>query len=684
VIGRIITGDALVEMAKMEAESVDTIITDPPYGLNPQNINKRVNEVFGRCFNIMLPNLDKANPKRVKYSDFVSILREGSHLGGIESLMVIDSWIGVPESPVDFDCNIEIRQKEINTGDITASFNVSNAVLVDKVDSQGTKFIGNYVLDFGDSVDFSTGNVLTGNIGEFSPGGLCVPISSIRSAFLPQLERDFPFPVNRHGILDLIWSVDNSRSNPPSPGFVLTSRGAEDQPMLVFNAAGRANDFAATITTIDKDRFGNFVSPELVRAPSITGGLPTELKPCRVSLILNTADGAESFCYLHLYLPKNLLSSINTILDKSSGFMGKRWDYEVPSVEVWAECLRVAKPGATLLCFAGTRTQHRMAVNIEDAGWRLVDCLMWLYGQGFPKAQDIGKSVNATINTGGSSPRNLRKDRQGEEYKPTGQIDYQKGRMFSSEIEQDDKCVGLCPKAQPWDGWKSHGLKPAYEPIILAMKPNDGSYADNALKHGVGGLWIDGGKIGAEIIPPQKQGKDIRNNSWSGQGGKSDYTSKGSVGRYPANVILDEKAARMLDEATGNTSQTGNRKDKHRIQQEIVNTPFSRGVNAPEYTDSGGASRFFYCAKASKRERGEGNTHSTVKPLSLMQYLCRLTKTPTGGIVLDPFCGSGSTLLAAQREGRSFIGIELNPAYAEMARRRIEADCPIFNQVETA
>ena len=294
-------------------------------------------------------------------------------------------------------------------------------------------------------------------------------------------------------------------------------------------------------------------------------------------------------------------NSIDTIItDPPYGisFMGKKWDYNVPDKKVWEECLRVLKPGGTALIFAGARTQHRMAVEVEDSGFILKDCILWIYGTGFPKGLDINKHINREL----------------------------------------------------WEGWKSHSLKPAYEPILMAMKPNDGTYAQNVLKWGVSGLNIDGSRICL-----QEHGEDKR------LGGKGDWSSEkmaknvygeysgkrvssSKKGRFPANIILDEKAARILD--LQSKSRT---------------------------------SRFFYVAKSSKKERNigcdgleGGNGHPTVKPLELMEYLCILTKTPTGGIVLDPFAGSGTTGIACQNTNREYILIEKDPRYVKIAKARLK------------
>lgn len=255
-------------------------------------------------------------------------------------------------------------------------------------------------------------------------------------------------------------------------------------------------------------------------------------------------------------------------------FMGKRWDYDVPSVEVWAECLRVLKPGGHLLAFAGTRTQHRMAVRIEDAGFEIRDMIAWVYGSGFPKSHN-----------------------------------------------------------GPWGGT---ALKPAMEPITVARKPLDGTVAANVLAHGTGALNVDGCRVGTSKRVPGSLSRTPNAVYGPGLGGHAQDGTEGghdpNLGRWPANLIHDgsEEPVALL----------------------------------------GAAARFFYCAKASKRDRGDGNHHPTVKPTDLMRYLCRLV-TPPGGVVLDPFAGSGSTGKAAVLEGFRFVGIEREAEYVDIARARM-------------
>lgn len=317
-------------------------------------------------------------------------------------------------------------------------------------------------------------------------------------------------------------------------------------------------------------------------------------------------------------LPDNSVDSIVTDPPYGLSFMGKKWDYDVPKVEIWKECLRVLKPGGHLLAFAGTRTQHRMAVRIEDAGFEIRDMIAWVYGSGFPKSHNL----------------------------------------------KDE-----------WQGWGT-ALKPALEPITVARKPLIGTVAENVLEHGTGAINVDGCRVGTSLQDAKAMERcnsprsSSRTAGGAFSGDKYGNPSKmdcgvfdTSKGRWPANLIHDGS-----DEVT-----------------ELLND----------------SARFFYCAKASKKDRDEGcegfqpaktndgrkvdadnayqrgstlraNTHPTVKPTDLMRYLCRLV-TPKGGLVLDPFTGSGSTGKAAILEGFRFLGAEMNPEYVAIAKARIES-----------
>jgi site-specific DNA-methyltransferase (adenine-specific) len=353
-------------------------------------------------------------------------------------------------------------------------------------------------------------------------------------------------------------------------------------------------------------------------------------------------------------------------------FMGKRWDYDVPSVEIWAECLRVLKPGGHLLAFAGTRTQHRMAVRIEDAGFEIRDLIMWCYGSGFPKSLDVSKAIDkaagAEREVVGSAAGARNGNGQNNDY----------GAYGSAAEGTYSVTAPATPEAHQWAGWGT-ALKPALEPITLARKPLTGTVAANVMEHGTGALNVDGCRVG-DFQNTTPSGVDRRNAKLAelgyrpGEYQMGEKTPDAPPGRWPANLIHDGSDEvvglfpQSISSAPSATATYGTNRDGRE------NSTYGKGLysatpNRPPIGDTGSAARFFYTAKATKAER-QGVTHPTVKPLDLMAYLCRLV-TPPGGTVLDPFMGSGTTIKAAIGEGFNAIGIERDPQYFAMAEHRM-------------
>jgi DNA modification methylase len=355
------------------------------------------------------------------------------------------------------------------------------------------------------------------------------------------------------------------------------------------------------------------------------------------------------------------------------GFMERSWDIEVPPVPVWQQLLRSCKPGAQLLAFGGTKTFHRLACNIEDAGWEMRDTLCWLYGKGIPKGQDISKAIDKELGAErpiiGEKQNRHREDRSDFRYR------------YAREAGTIPVTAPASEPAKAWDGY-STALKPAWEPVLLVQKPRRGTFAKNALRFGCGGLNINDCRIGSTggtkrshqaPYPQLDDGREDRQN-W----GRTGHTVESlNSGRWPANLILDEQAAAELDLQSGKSRSSRGRRRKtgSNIGNGKTLGRFKNRIEAIEgYEDSGGASRFFYVAKAGPKER-KGNDHPTVKPLALCEYLARLIlppkrKTPRRLIV--PFLGSGSEMLGALMAGWDHvIGIERDPHYVEIARRRL-------------
>jgi site-specific DNA-methyltransferase (adenine-specific) len=338
--------------------------------------------------------------------------------------------------------------------------------------------------------------------------------------------------------------------------------------------------------------------------------------------------------------------------------------------ETWArEALRVLKPGGHLLAFGGTRTFHRLTCGIEDAGFEVRDCLSWLYGSGFPKSLDVSKAIDKAA---------------GAEREVVGEYAVTRNLSSGSWAELHGKPNGATTvnlttpatdAAREWQGWGT-ALKPGWEPCVVARKPLAGTVAENVQQHGTGALNIDGCRIGTDGgttkgNPPKGDSNGIYGD---GINGACDIVPL-NAGRWPANMAFDEEAAAMLDAQSGErTSQPFRSASSTGAKAERQNVSFAeQDYSGRGYADTGGASRFFYTAKASRSDRstnGANNTHPTVKPTDLMRWLVRLV-TPPGGVVLDPFAGSGTTLVAARAEGFRCIGIEREEEYAEIVAARL-------------
>lgn len=381
----------------------------------------------------------------------------------------------------------------------------------------------------------------------------------------------------------------------------------------------------------------------------------------------------------------NSIDAVVTDPPYGLGFMGLEFDRTVPAGRYWRAIIRLMKPGATALVFGGTRTFHRVAVAIEDSGYEIRDSIAWIHGQGFPKSLDISKSLDKAAGA--------EREIVGT-WKPTGAARPNKGKRghsaAKSGIERDPDPGVLIPitkaatdAARTWSGWGT-ALKPAFEPIIVGMKPTAGTYAENAKRYSVAGLAIDRSRI---PIDQDADARDVnrainvgKRKADKGNGHKWGLNAESGeqkdvltpAGRWPSNVILDESTAEILDEQSGAVGGgfgiRGGSPDGR-----IYGGGFPRGDRrSVGFRDAGGASRFFYCAKASAADRGPGNNHPTVKPLKLIEYLVGLVSTPTGGTILDPFLGSGTTAVAAIRAGRPMIGIEQKPEYFAIAVERAE------------
>ncbi len=576
----IANADCLEFLATMKPDCVDAFVTDPPYELgdgrqaSPARILAEV--MFPKNAQAVadLPN------ECVLYDLALKIANLGS-VGGVPG-----PTSAVPESAVTLDHKPPGRNCNVEDSDPVPCLGVANPDGCVDIETQLTVHEGSFTLKSTDVEAFI--NTLNRVGTSFFAGGLGVGFG-VASFGFPGLQAGSSTVVDRNEVVGLFHDA--------LAAGVGASSGAEDFPVpRVFTAGGSVGSLTARSALLLLSVFQEG-GAQLVRTGPPASGLPAELEPGFVRYVVHGTHRTLSF---------DLRTHTKTL--KGSGFMGKAWDGSKIAFDpsVWGELLRVAKPGAYLVAFGGTRTYHRLACAIEDAGWELRDCLMWLYGTGFPKSHNL----------------------KGEH-----------------------------------EGWGT-ALKPGWEPIILARKPFKGTVAKNVVSYGTGALNIDAARIGTgeDRAAGGSTGKRANaDEGYSGAWADADAgRSRPTGGRWPANVAMDPEAGALLGEAA----------------------------------------RFFYCAKASKKERELGledftpktvsdgreveadnayqrgkterrNSHPTIKPIELMRWLVRLI-TPPGGLVCDPFCGSGSTGCAAAAEGFNFLGIEREAEYAALAEARIK------------
>lgn len=435
-------------------------------------------------------------------------------------------------------------------------------------------------------------------------------------------------------------------------------------------------------------------------------------------------------------LPDESVHAVVTDPPYALSFMGRGWDTYTPlEFELWcaewaAECFRLLKPGGHLLAFGGTRTWHRLAAGVENAGFDIRDSIAWLYGSGFPKSLDVAKAIDKAargVPQGGADPTSINHGKYKSTKTEGKRWDGDSGQGYGaggSRFLADGTASGLvtepaesgaaaiAPEAETWRGWGT-ALKPAFEPIVVARKPLIGTVAVNVLTHGTGALNIDGARVGfsseqdkqsakpqgaatalngalagkaqqwrsdttqtgrsttAETTDSSATSRAVSAGSVGGTG-RAEFTPKQSdLGRWPANVLLDGSQADELDKQSGEgVSRIGKPRGAG------AGEGWGMTSTGAEYEDHGGASRFFptfrYEAKAPTSERPTDGliAHPTVKPLDLMRWLVRLV-TPLNGVVLEPFAGSGTTLEAAALEGFEVIGIEREPDYLPLIINRL-------------
>lgn len=725
---QVLQGDCIQVMRALKDNSVDSIVTDPPYNLSSSA--KRDTDCLRRIISeVQLPDHEQGNPELLKGGSLASPLPSCTHLGGIDGTVRVDSRVSVPECAVHFQ-NAAIIKHEVCTCDVTPEF-PPDAHLPSVSDTLDVEDLGDFILKLADVADAPFCHGTCSCFSEPSPGFIRMTVVIPRLPGGDGLRTGLGIPGGNPDVR----AGDYPESESQGASQVLAGAGAVGTAVLTLDLSRGSGEIRAASGAGQGNPLFALVPAPFIRAFPGASELPSELKPGRIGIIGNAADGTFS-----LYIPWHRIN----VSTNSRGFMGKTWDgWESPAAfqrwcAAWAaECFRVLKPGGYLLAFGGTRTYHRLACAIEDAGFDIRDSLHWIYATGMPKGLNISKAIDkaagAKREVTGISPFASRK--------PNGTWT---GEVYGDEPGHRQGPTVTAPvteAAKQWEGWNT-SLKPAHEPVVCAQKPFPGTVAANVLEWGTGGINVDG----CRVHGGPSTGGSISGSTALGQGSgwnkhdnrTTEIDRSMAAGRWPPNLLLTHSAecepagttivrgdsrqggtgrrpggfgnvgadagdaepngplygnAIMqvwdcvpgcpvveMDEQSG-IKENGSGKVKKSGKRALRDNPVygvpNQTRNAPDdYGDTGGASRFFpvfrYQAKAPQKERVkvDGISHPTCKPLGLMRWLVRLV-TPPGGTCLDLFAGSGTTGEACLDEGFNCILIEREPDYIKLIRERL-------------
>lgn len=616
--------DCVAGMRALPDNYFDSIVTDPPYELSSDGKASSA----GVFLELMFPKNAKVKTDTATGDQLTALVAEILALSGVRFQPGPSAAVEV--GAVAFDNDVASGQHNVKNMNVSAG-SVSQGYAGDNVKTEYPKHLGSFLLELADTAPLL--DALNRTRCGFLSGAVGVGFGG-DTAGVPSLLRSSGA---------VVVTDQNVGAFYDALAILIGTSGAAEDATVARIGLGRGSiDQLAAIPALVLLSCFSLGGAKLVRTLPPTSGLPAELEARRVSVVCAPTNRALTF---------DLIVHPQSIA--SMGFMGKAWDGSkiAYSVEMWREALRVLKPGGHLLAFSGSRTYHRMTCAIEDAGFEIRDQIMWVYGSGFPKSLDVSKAIDKTLGV----PR--------EQVAPKSVIGHQRNignrRPYMDDPNHTtDSDIPATDAAKQWQGWGT-ALKPAHEPICVARKPLIGNVATNVMAYGTGALNIDGCRI-------------PNDHTWAGDPSTQDYAStvnEAPGSRWPANLIHDgsDEVLALFPDSKGSGPA---RKLKRGTRAADDGWGMADAEGELRDAGTGSAARFFYCAKASKSDRGEGNTHATVKPHDLMRYLCRLV-TPPGGLVLDPFTGSGSTLKAAQVEGFQAIGFEMNAEYVEIARARL-------------
>ena len=715
-LGKLYHGDNIKVLKTLENDSVDLMVTDPPFGLsNSEHTDKIIQKAIGSFNDVVFPDFNKGDIEISKYSELVRVLSQSSNLRRVEGVSVgVESWVGVPKGAVDFNYNIMMRQVEITTAAIPTGSKTSDSKLMNEGDVKGGEFVGDFIFDFGNAIDFPTSKSKGCSLGKFFSGLFTVPVSSILTPLGPNLQTDQPPFFKADDFLKHIRLSNDTLSEADRSPFVLADWRTKNGFMLTFDAARGTGELTVADRTEQGDSCGSLLSPQLVRTFAGASCLSAMFKPLTVSFVIQTTDGAVPV-YFHLWVPKSFSSILNQLKRTRKGFMGKEWDGEVPPVELWKECLRVMKPGAFAFVMSAPRqdVMARMIINLEDAGFvTSFSSVYWTYATGFPKALNIGKAIDRKLGAerevvGKYSPPdgknwNLK---QAEDLS----VDHAKPTFTASGTRTLDITAPASTEAKALDG--SYGgfqPKPAVEVILVAMKPMDEkTFVDQALKNGKGVTWLGKGTIpfvgdkdreSSEIGFEHPYMSENANEGWK-RPCHENYKewNPNNKGRFPANLLVSDDVlndGRIFDKG-GSIKNAGARDNK------VYGADNNERGDFAAYGDVGSFSKYFdldrwfdgmlknlppevkrvfpflIVPKPAKSEKNKGlerlsikNDHATVKPVRLKSYLITIGGRP-GDVVLDPYSGSGTTPTACEMLGYKYIAIDEDEHSCNIAAARV-------------
>lgn len=647
-------GDCREVMKTLADNSVDSIVCDPPYELSDDG-KASASRVF---LEFMFPQNAKIKIESTREEVLPLLITKVLELSGVS--LDPRPATSVEVGSVTLDDNTSAGQNDVEH--VTkAPVRSTNSNRRRHVDAQEPEHLGDFLLECANSAALL--NALNSAGCGFDAGGLGVGFRVAPSSLPSLLHGRGVIPAG----LNDVRAVDDALAV-----IVGTTTAAEVSAVAAFDMARRTEEKLTAAGALHFLGLAQFCGAKAVRASAGASGLSAMLESRRISVVCDATGRALTF---------NLVVHPQNVASK--GFMGKAWDGSKIAfdVEVWREALRVLKPGGHLVAFSGTRTYHRMVVAIEDAGFEIRDQLAWVYGSGMPKSMDISKQIDKAAGVArevidqrimrDTTKLNPHHSQHASDYNPNSE-----GRRAKAYDASATRVVGITKPAtedaQEWEGWGT-GLKPCWEPICLARKPFPTTVTANVLIYGTGAINIDGCRVGAsggtasDGSPP-----DMLNKVYGkGMGGTGSVPVEG-LGRWPGNIIHDGSDEVQDAFPRVNKSSSGTSVRTFGGNQSLYEHGMQDGFPVTVAGDRGTAARFFYSAKASKADRGgSGNSHATVKPVMLMRYLCRLI-TPPGGVVLDPFMGSGSTMLAARVEGFRGVGIDLHQEHVDIAQGRLD------------